>query len=84
MAVLLEFMTFSSDFSINGSVWAMSASRDADGLTATISTPSLALAIELSVRNVAFDTSVKTLVRALEDSHGSGGWFFSIGFDKEL
>lgn len=33
------------------------------------------LRTEVSVLKVAFSTSVKTLVRALEDSHGSGGWY---------
>ena len=33
------------------------------------------LRTEESVWKVAFSTWVKTLVRALDDSHGSGGWY---------
>ncbi|KAJ0953165.1 hypothetical protein HanPSC8_Chr02g0080791 [Helianthus annuus] len=47
----------------------------ATGLTGSIPTSSPVLTTELSIWNVAFETSVKTFVRALEDSHGSGGWY---------
>ncbi|GFZ12959.1 calcium ion binding protein [Actinidia rufa] len=67
--------SFSSDFSMTDLVIVSTeALGDASGVAAAakaMSSP--VLRIEESVWKVAFSTWVKTLVRALEDFHGSGG-----------